>query len=183
MTELSWQVVIGHYLLSLVLLIACVTLVWRTRRPAGAPPPVHARALVGATRGLVVYGGAVLVLGTFATAAGPHAGGAGTGDFVGRLSGVAVETMIKIHGHAAAVLGAAAVLLWLYARLRGGASPALMRSLTASAIGVAVLGVLGLIQYHNALPAAIVWAHVSTAAVLWIALVFSWLAAGRVAAA
>ena len=136
---------------------------------------------VAATRALVVYGGAVLVLGTFATAAGPHAGGAGTGDFVKRMSGVAVETMIKIHGHAAAVFGGLAVLLWLYAKLRGGASPALMRALTAVAIGIAVLGVLGLVQYHNALPAGVVWAHVSTAAVLWIALVFSWLAAGRVA--
>ena len=178
MTELDWQVVIGHYLLSLVLLIACVTLVWRVRQ-GGRPVVSHPRATVLATRVLVVFGAVVLVLGTFATAAGPHAGGAGTGDFVGRLNSIAVETMIKIHGHAAAVFGGAAVAVWLYAKLRGGATPPLMRALTGVAVGVAVLGALGLIQYHNALPAAIVWAHVSTAAVLWIALVFSWLAAGR----
>jgi heme a synthase len=179
LTELNWEVVIAHYLLSIVLLIAGVTLVWRTRQPAGAAPPTHPRTTVGLTRALTVFGGIILVLGTFATAAGPHAGGAGTGDFVGRLNAIAVETMIKIHGHAAAAFGVAAVLVWLYARTRGDASPALMRALTATALLVAVLGALGLIQYHNALPAAIVWAHVSVAAVLWIALVASWLAAGR----
>lgn len=176
--ELSWEVVIGHYLLSIVLLIAAVTLVWRARRPPGAAGPVHARPTVLGTRALTVYGGLVLAAGSFATAAGPHAGGAGTGDYVERLSGVSLEALIKLHGHAAAAMGVAAVALWLYARVKG-ASATLMRALTAVAVLIAAQGVLGLVQYHNALPAEIVWAHVSLAAVLWIALVFSWLAAGR----
>lgn len=179
LTELNWEVVIAHYLLSIVLLIAGVVLVWRAHRPAGAAAPVHPAITVLATRALVVFGAVVLVLGTFATAAGPHAGGSGTGDFVGRLNSIAVETMIKIHGHAAAVLGGLAVLLWIYARVRGEANRTLMRALTAVALLIAALGALGLIQYHNALPAAVVWAHVSVAALLWIALVTSWLAAGR----
>ncbi len=178
--ELEWQVVIGHYLLSIVLLIAGATLVWRARRPRGAAAPAHPAPLVLGTRVLTVYGGLVLIAGSFATAAGPHAGGSGTDDYVERLGGIDLETLIKVHGHAAAAMGIVAVGLWLYAR-RSGASATLMRALTAVAVLIAAQGILGLVQYHNALPAAIVWAHVSLAAVLWLALVFSWLAAGRAA--
>ena len=176
--HLSWEVVIAHYLLSIVLLIAGATLVWRARRPRDAAPPEHPRATVLGTRALTVYGGVVLAAGSFATAAGPHAGGAGTDDYVERYSGIALDTLIRVHGHAAAVMGGAAVALWLFARARG-ATPTLMRALTAVAVLLAAQGALGLIQYHNALPAEIVWAHVSLAAILWLALVFSWLAAGR----
>ena len=176
--HLSWEVVIAHYLLSIVLLIAGATLVWRARRPRDAAPPVHARPVVAGTWALTIYGGLVLAAGSFATAAGPHAGGAGTDDYVERLGGVELETLIKLHGHAAAVMGVAAVALWLFARARGATRP-LMRALTAVAVLIAAQGALGLIQYHNALPAAIVWAHVSLAAILWLAMVFSVLAAGR----
>jgi cytochrome c oxidase assembly protein subunit 15 len=176
--ELEWQVVIGHYLLSIVLLIAGAVLVWRARRPRDAPAPVNARPVVLGTRALAVYGGLVIVAGSFATAAGPHAGGSGTGDVIERLRGVELDTLIRLHGHAAAAMGIAAVALWLFARIRG-ATPALMRALTAVAVLLAAQGILGLIQYHNALPAEIVWAHVSLAAILWLALVFSVLAAGK----
>jgi cytochrome c oxidase assembly protein subunit 15 len=178
--DLEWQVVIAHYVLSCALLVAGALLVWRVHRGAGAATPVHPRATVLATRGLAVFGGLVLVAGSFATAAGPHAGGAGTGDYVDRLHGVALDTLIQLHGHAAAVMGGCAVLLWLYARsARGGANATLRKALTAACVLVAVQGILGLIQYHNALPAEIVWMHVSLAAVLWLSLIFAALAAGR----
>jgi cytochrome c oxidase assembly protein subunit 15 len=54
-----------------------------------------------------------------------------------------------------------------------------MRALTAVCIGMAIQGIVGLIQYHSALPSGLVWVHASLAAVLWIALVFAFLAAGR----
>ncbi|MEA2179587.1 MAG: heme a synthase [Solirubrobacteraceae bacterium] len=178
--DLEWQVVIGHYLLSCALLVAGAVLVWRVRRGADAVTPTHPRATVLATRALAVYGGLILIAGSFATAAGPHAGGAGTGDYVERLSGVKLDTLIQIHGHAAAVMGGLAVLLWLFARSRRGAGSAtLMRALTVACVLLAIQGIIGLVQYHNALPAAVVWAHVSLAAVLWLSLVFAALAAGR----
>lgn len=175
--DLSWEVVIAHYLLSCALLIAGMVLVWRVRRPRGVGE-VHEASTVLLTRALTVFGGLVLVAGSFATAAGPHAGGAGTNDYVERLSGVGLKTLIHWHGHAAAALGIAALGLWLFARLRG-AGATLMRPLTAVCVLIAIQGVLGLIQYHNALPAELVWVHASLAAVLWLALVWSVLAAGR----
>ena len=71
--EPSW--VIGHFLLSMVLLIACVALVWKARYEKDARPPGTDTLTRWAIRGLVAFGGVVLVAGTVATAAGPHAGG------------------------------------------------------------------------------------------------------------
>jgi heme A synthase len=53
----------------------------------------------------------------------------------------------------------------------------LLGALTAVCLLVGAQGVIGLIQYHNALPAELVWVHASLPAVLWVTLVWSWLAA------
>jgi cytochrome c oxidase assembly protein subunit 15 len=179
--HLSWQVVIAHYLLSMALLVAGAVLVWRVR---GGKPGGGDRIAVLGTRVLVVYGAVVIVAGTFATAAGPHAGGAGTGDVVERLEAFGATTLrslILLHGHMATAMGIVAVLLWGVARHRR-AGPALMRALTAVCLLLAAQGIVGLIQYHNALPAELVWVHASLPAVLWTCLVWSWVAAGSLAA-
>jgi heme a synthase len=183
--DLSWPVVIAHYLLSMTLLLAAAVLVWRVRRAPGESTPAGDRYVTLLTRALVAYGGLVIVAGTFATAAGPHAGGAGTGDVVERLDAFGagtLKTLIHVHGHMATAMGVAAVALWVFARVRG-AGPTLMRGLTAVCVLVAIQGTVGLIQYHNALPAEVVWVHASLPAVTWVVLVWSWAAAGRLAGA
>src|SRR3954468_12106490 len=179
--DLSWEMVIAHYLLSITLLVAAAVLVWRLRRGPRAARPEHPRATVLATRALVIWGGYVLTAGTFATAAGPHAGGAGTGDYVARLDAFGsgtLRTLIHLHGHSAAVMGFASIALWFLARARG-VGGTLQRALTAVCLLLGAQGVVGLVQYHAHLPAAVVWVHASLAAVLWLALVFAVLAAGR----
>jgi heme a synthase len=176
--DLKWQVVIAHYLLSMVLLTAAAVLVWRAM--SWSPDGPRDRLLTLATRGLVIFAGAVVVAGTFATAAGPHAGGAGTGDVVERLDAFGAGTLkslIYLHGHAAAVLGVSSVLLWLSA-WRRGAGPTLMRALTAVCLLMGAQGVIGLVQYYNALPAEVVWVHASLPALMWVTFVWSWAAAG-----
>jgi heme a synthase len=183
--DLSWPVVIAHYLLSLTLLVAATVLVWRVRREPGATSAAGDRLTVLATRAVVAFGGTIIVLGTLATAAGPHAGGAGTGDVVERLQAFGPHTLrslIHLHGHLAAVFGATVVAAWFVARRRR-AGRELRRSLTAAALLVALQGVIGLIQYHTNLPAGVVWVHASLPAALWAVLVWSWLAAGRLAPA
>ncbi len=179
--KLSWPVVIAHYLLSLGLLVAATVLVWRLRRDPAAPAAPGDRLTAIATRIVVAFGAVVIVLGTFATAAGPHAGGAGTGDVVERLQALGPNTLrslIHLHGHLAAALGVVAVGLWLLARLRR-AGAQLQRSLTAVCLLLAAQGAIGLWQYHTGLPAGVVWLHASLPAALWGTLVWSWLAAGR----
>jgi cytochrome c oxidase assembly protein subunit 15 len=179
--DLSWEMVGAHYMLSILLLIAAVVLVWRLRRGPQRPREANDRAIVIATRVLAGWGLYVITAGTFATAAGPHAGGAGTGDYVERLGVFGSETLrtlIHLHGHSATAMGVGAVGLWLLARRRRAGAP-LMKALTVVCLLMATQGVVGLVQYHTELPATIVWVHASLAAVLWIALVFGVLAAGR----
>jgi len=180
--DLSWPVVIAHYLLSMTLLLAGTVLVWRVRGAAGGG--VADRWVTWLTRALVVYGAVVIVAGTFATAAGPHAGGAGTGDVVERLDALGVDTLdrlIKIHGHMAAAMGFAAMVVWGLAFWRG-VRGTLLWSLSAVCLLLGAQGIVGLVQYYNALPAEVVWIHTSLPAVMWVALVWSWLAAAAVPA-
>jgi cytochrome c oxidase assembly protein subunit 15 len=179
--DLEWQVVIAHYLLSMALIAAAAVLVWRQRSDEPSPPPTTERLIWLATRVLVVYGALVVIAGTFATAAGPHAGGAGTGDVVARLDAWGAATLkdvIHIHGHMAAVLGFLSIALWGVAWWRK-ANRALRAALTALCIGIGIQGIVGLVQYHNARPATVVWVHASLGALLWLSLIWCWLGAGR----
>src|SRR6201999_1043821 len=63
--DLSWPVVIAHYLLSMTLLLAAAILVWRVRGEVGRSGD---RYVTLGTRVLVVYGALVIIAGTFATA-------------------------------------------------------------------------------------------------------------------
>ena len=177
--DLTWPVVIAHYLLSMTLLVAAAVLVWRVRGGVAAGGDRWVSIL---TRALVVYGGLVIVAGTFATAAGPHAGGAGTGDVVERLDAFgagSLKTLIHLHGHMATAMGVAALALWGFARVRG-AGRGLMWPLSIVCLLIGAQGVVGLVQYHNALPAELVWIHASLPALLWACLIWSWQAAGPV---
>jgi len=186
-TDLNWTTVSGHYLLSMVSLTLCVILVWRLRQEAAgaADEGVADQRVSRAVRGLAISGAAVITLGTLVTASGPYAGGQGTGDVVQRLSVFGADsfpTMVMIHARLAAVFGVVAVAAWLYARARS--ITALTAPLTALCLLVAVAGVIGQLQYHvYDYPAALVWAHVVVAALLWNACTWLWLAARHGAAA
>ena len=72
-----------------------------------------------------------LFAGTAATAAGPHAGGSGTGDVVERLQFKGADTvgwLIDRHGALATLLGVLAVAVWC---VRAAAAPT-PRSCTGS---------------------------------------------------
>lgn len=177
--DLTWAAVVAHYLLALALLAGAVVVAWRARRPPGHEPPPDARLALMA-RALGVFGGIVLVMGTLATAAGPHSGGAGTGDVVDRLTVLGPETLRRLilyHGHMATALGLLTLLLWFLARRRGAAR-GVRRALAALALVIGVQGVAGLVQYHSDLPAEVVWFHASAAALTLVALVWVVMEAG-----
>jgi len=69
-----------------------------------------------------------------------------------------------------------ALVVWGLAYWRGSRGT-LLRALSAVCLLLAAQGIVGLVQYYNALPAEVVWIHASLPAVLWVALVWSWLAA------
>jgi cytochrome c oxidase assembly protein subunit 15 len=122
-----------------------------------------------------VVGAITIVVGTAATAAGPHAGGEGTGDVVHRFDfkgAGTVNWLINRHGVLAATLGVLAVATWWLARARG-ADAELRTRLTRICLLLAVQGIVGIVQFQLELPAEIVWVHVVLATLLWVGLVLA----------
>ena len=174
--------VMGHYGLSMLILIAAVTLVWRARWEPGERDRAADRLAVWSVRALLGLGAVTIFVGTAATAAGPHAGGAGTGDEIDRLEWKGAGTLdwaIHQHGRIATVLGLAALGVWYLLRRRG-AEPEARRALTVTCVLLAAQGVVGAVQYNLELPAEIVWIHVALAALLWLAMLWATAAIGSV---
>jgi cytochrome c oxidase assembly protein subunit 15 len=174
--------VIAHLLLSMAVLVAAGTLVWRARPVTDEGPQPRAASLALA-RGIWVMfalGGLTIAIGTFATAAGPHAGGEGTGDVVDRLQFRGAETLnwlVNRHGVLAAALGLLSVGLW-YAARRTGADRHLVQRLTRVCLLMAAQGALGIAQFNLELPAELVWVHVALATLLWVGIVLAAIQAG-----
>ena len=180
--DLAPGLVMSHFMLSMLILVGCVLLDWRARRePAElAVAGAEDRLLTRASWGLFALGAVTIFAGTAATAAGPHTGGTGTDDLVPRLVFKGIDTLnwvISQHARLATLLGVAAVGLWLLARRRG-VSREHRKPLTALCWLLAAQGVIGIVQYLLELPAELVWVHASLAAVTWVAIVWTLLAAG-----
>ncbi len=203
---LDYGWVMGHFALSMLILLAAVVLLWRASyepRPAatelspgeGVPPaaigpseaplqasepePIADRGLLRGLLGLVALGALTIFAGTAATAAGPHAGGS-PGQRINRLSFDGHGTMdFVIHRHAeiAFVFSLCAVAAWWLARRRE-APERVRRPLTALCVLLALQGVVGLDQYETHLPTELVWVHVCLACGAWLAALWAACEAG-----
>jgi heme a synthase len=172
--------VMAHYGLSMVILVASGALVWRARPGYEEHRRGADRTTARAVWGLFWLGAVTIFAGTAATAAGPHAGGSGTGDVVHRLDFQGADTLgwlINRHGLLATLLGLAAVGTWWLARRRG-ADSSLQHRLTRICLLMAAQGVLGIVQYRLELPAEAVWLHVALATLLWVGIVLAAVQAG-----
>jgi cytochrome c oxidase assembly protein subunit 15 len=186
---LDYGWVMGHFALSMLILLAAVVLVWRASHepededePAAAERPLVDRTVVLWARALAGLGAVTVFAGTAATAAGPHAGGS-PGQKINRLSLDGRGTMdFVIHRHAeiALVFSLAAVALWFLARRRQ-APPTVQRPLGILCVLLALQGAVGLDQYETHLPTELVWVHVGLACCAWISVLWAALAAGPLA--
>jgi cytochrome c oxidase assembly protein subunit 15 len=197
--ELDYGWVMGHFALSMLILLAAVALAWRARGAAQADRAqtgqasakearsqreegLGDRTLIWSLRGLAALGALTIFAGTAATAAGPHAGGS-PGQKINRLDFDGRGTMdfvIHRHGEIALAFGLASVAVWFLARRRA-AAPVVRRSLTALCVLLALQGLVGLDQYKTHLPAELVWVHVGLACASWLAVLWAACAAGRLA--
>ena len=172
--------VMAHFALSMVILVAAGALAWRAR-PEYRPGERAADLPVARAVWAMFWLGAVtLFAGTAATAAGPHAGGSGTGDLVDRLEFKGADTvawLINRHGALATALGVLAVAIWWFARRRG-ADAALVHRLARICVLMAVQGALGMVQFQLEVPAEMVWIHVALATLLWVGIVLAAVQAG-----
>ncbi len=179
---LDYGWVMGHFALSMLILVAAAVLLWRASwepetRPE--PEPIADRALLRGLIGLVVLGAVTIFAGTAATAAGPHAGGS-PGQRINRLSFDGRGTMdFVIHRHAEIALGfaLASVAAWFVARHRK-AGERVRRPLTVLCWLLALQGAVGLDQYETHLPTELVWVHVALACLCWLATLWAACEAG-----
>ena len=174
--------VMGHYILSLLILVAAFALTWRARyEPSERGSDEASPRAVRATRALLPVGAALVFLGTAASASGPHGGGTGTGQTIDRLEWWGIETLrtaVHLHGAVGWVFFAVAALAWWLLR-RDGSPPSRRRPLLFVLGLLPVQGGVGVLQYHLKLPAEMVWIHVVLGTCLWLGILWSIAAVGR----
>lgn len=174
--------VMGHFCLSMLILVASMALAWRARFEPGERALATDRVGVWAVRALMPLTALTIFAGTAATAGGPHSGGF-TGQVVHRLTFKGPDTLEwLVHKHAtvAAILGVAVIGVWFLKRRRG-ATAAELEPLTVLGVLLAGQGLLGSVQYELKLPTDMVWIHVVLATVTWLVVMWAWAAEGSLA--
>ena len=173
--------VMAHFGLSMLILVAAVTLAWRARTTTPHPDgPSADTSTVWAIRALLPLATIVIFAGTAATAAGPHSGGA-VGQHIKRLTFEGADTLnwtVHAHGAIAFAFGIASVLVWVLAERRQ-ADAQVRRTLTWLCLLIAFQGVVGAVQYEAHLPSELVWVHVVAASLCWLCVLWAIVASGR----
>jgi heme a synthase len=178
--HLAPGLVMGHFILSMLLLDAAFALAWCSRYEPGERRFSTDRLGVWAVRALIPLGQLTIVAGTIATGSGPHAG-AHEGELVHRFdfdgTGT-LEWMVQRHSAIATAFGVAAVAVLLLLRRPGGDRRAL-RPLTAVIGLLALQGAVGGLQWALELPGELVWLHVALATLTWLTMLWAVATAGR----
>ena len=165
-SDLRWPIVMLHLLLSMALLGGATVLLLEVRRAqvGRIDPfvPLELRRL-GVLFTAACF--AVIVGGSFATAAGPHSGG-GKADEIDRFA--RLDPVVYVHGAVVGVFLLAFLFSLGYLAARRERSPRLF-AFGAGVFGVLLLQMgLGEIQWRTHLPWGLVLVHVSLAATVWI---------------
>jgi len=178
--HLAPGLVMGHFILSMLLLDAAFALAWCSRYEPGERRFSSDRLGVWSVRALIPLGQLTILAGTIATASGPHAG-AHEGELVKRFTfegAGTLEWVVQRHSAIAALFGVAAIAVWLLLRRPGGDRRSL-RPLTAVIALLALQGAVGGIQWALELPAELVWLHIALATTTWLAMLWTVATAGR----
>ena len=164
LTRLNPAMVTVHFLLSASIVAAAVLLYARCGDFQDTPPARRDLRVLSAL--LVAVTGVMIAAGTVVTGTGPLAGHADTPRYHLPLEGVT-----QLHADIGWLMGGLAVALVLGIRLSGAGRRA-MRAGWIVVAGLGVQGTLGYLQYFNHLPAGLVWVHVTTAVMLWDAILW-----------
>jgi heme a synthase len=178
--HLAPGLVMGHFILSMLLLDAAFALAWCARYEPGERRFSTDRLGVWSVRALIPLGQLTILAGTVATGSGPHAG-SHEGELVKRFDfeGVAtLEWVVQRHSAMAAIFGLAAIGVWLLLRRPGGDS----RAVRPLGVVIGLLGLQGLVgglQWALELPSELVWLHIALATTTWLATLWTVATAGR----
>ena len=178
--DLAPGLVMGHFILSMLLLDAAFALAWCSRYEPGERRPSSDRLGVWAVRCLVPLGQLTILAGTLSTGSGPHAG-AHEGQLVHRFDFEGTDTLewvVQRHSVIAAVFGLAAIAVWFLLRREGGDRRA-SKPLAVVLGLLALQGAIGGLQWSLELPSELVWIHVSVATITWLTMLWTVASAGR----
>lgn len=160
--HLSPILVMGHFLVSMLLLWDAYLLWLRAGQPAGPRRPVVRSEVRLLGRVVLGTAGLVLLLGTVVTGTGPHSGAS----VVTRLP-FDLESVSQLHSDA--VLFLTGVTLTLAVVLRIVDAPEVSRRRCRLLIGLIVAqGAVGFAQYFLGLPRVLVGVHVLGATLFWL---------------
>ena len=179
--HLAPGLVMCHFILSMVLVDASFALAWCSRYEPNERRRSTDRLGVWAVRALIPLGQLTILLGTIATASGPHPG-AHEGQIVKRFTFEGTNTlrwMVERHGTVAALFGLAAIGVLLLLRRPGGERRAIKPLMVTIGL-IGLQGALGIVQYAAKLPAELVWVHIALATLTWVAMLWTVASAGRI---
>jgi cytochrome c oxidase assembly protein subunit 15 len=163
--ELSPRLVMGHFLVSMLILWNAVVLHHRAGRPDGPVVPLVTSPLVRLARMLFVTGALVVFTGTVVTASGPHAG-----DVQAARLAFDVPDVARIHGIWVVILLVQTVALAV--GLARQSAPRSVQRAVRLLLGVLVAqGAVGYTQYFTGVPAVLVGVHILGAILVWVAVV------------
>ena len=163
--ELWPPLVMGHFLLSMILLANAVVLVHRAGRGPVRKEWTVDRELVLMTRLVLVAGSMAVFLGTVVTGSGPHGGD----EEVDRLPFL-VPDVVRLHAISVIVLVIGVIITWWLAR-RTNAGELITHHIRVTLGLLLAQAAIGYIQYFNSVPALLVGIHVFGAVLVWCALV------------
>jgi len=174
------ELVMGHFLLSMILLDAAFALAWLARWEPGERRRSPDRLGVWAVRGLIPLGQLTVLMGTFTTGAGPHPGDH-DGDLVQRIDFKGADTLawlVERHAASAVLLLIGCASVWALLRFRAGADRRAERPVLIATGLVATQIALGITQWLAHLPAGLVWLHICLATTIWLCILWTVARAG-----
>ena len=153
LTGLNPWTVMGHFLLSMLLVATAVVLHRRSTEPPGPTVPVVPSPLRLLARGLLGVVAVVLLLGTIVTGTGPHAGDP-------KSARMGFDLVVVSQLHADLVLLLIGMTLALCAALFAVPVPVPVRRAAVALLAVELgQGLIGFVQYFTDLPVLLVGFH------------------------
>lgn len=167
--ELSPPFVMGHFLLSLVLIANAVVLHHRAGQPGGAGAALLRGTTATLVRRVLPLAAAVAVVsGTVVTGTGPHGGDADV-----RRFGFDIDDVARVHS--LSVIAFIALVLVVLTRLgdggAGGVAPVLTRRAQELLAVAAAQAAVGYAQYLTDVPVVLVGIHILGATLVWAAVI------------
>ena len=161
--------VMGHFLLSLVLLTNALVLYRRAGQPDASARLIVAPSVRTAGRAMVALAAVVVIAGTVVTSTGPHGG-----DRKAKRFDLPLPDVARVHGTSVVVfLGVVLLTLLLLRRTR--APVAVQQRLGIVLLVAVVQGIIGYVQYFNGIPELLVGFHIAGATAVWASVVWFYL--------